>query len=314
MGKLAELTTPPGWQQAESGLLVPQTCDMNIMMGVVALMSGGGAGGGGDQTLLGLITAAGLTTDLFLCLDAGDADCTNGTNQTFSDVSGAGNHFYRGANNTATTDDPTFNGTAGNITATWDFDGGDIMRLVAASNPTAIENLHKNNANFTILCGMKLGATTTQAVMGTRGGGFVPGFELRIGDSGATMRLGIDTGAGSFNALDKTGGSTFGTAAFTIWGVSINEAAGAGGGFLYKDGNYNQVSAANTFDATYASPSSSAAGYKMEIGAAGNGAQKVPNGTRIGFVAMWSRALSKANLDTLFGATSDIGLRARYGL
>lgn len=52
--------------------------------------------------------------------------------------------FYRGATSSATTDDPTFNGSVGTAGAYWTFDGGDFFKLVGA-NTTFAKGLHKSS-------------------------------------------------------------------------------------------------------------------------------------------------------------------------
>jgi len=91
-------------------------------------------------------------------------------------------------------------------------------------------------------------------------------------------------------------------------GCSLDEATGAGGGFLYLDGNYDQVGSSNTWDATMSSPSTTAA-TPFGIGARPNGIQDLPANTRIGGVMIWEgEALTKAEMDTIFNAT-----RKRFG-
>ena len=60
---------------------------------------------------------------------------------------------YLGGTASPSTDDPTFNGTAGSPSATWGFDGGDDF-LTANGNNTFLNNLHKTDSNkqdFTII-------------------------------------------------------------------------------------------------------------------------------------------------------------------
>lgn len=79
-------------------------------------------------------------------LDATDADSYPGSGQTWANLiaspaDGSGQtdfDVWRGGSSSASTDDPTFNGTAGDSAAYWSFDGGDFFRctLSAANQPT----------------------------------------------------------------------------------------------------------------------------------------------------------------------------------
>lgn len=51
--------------------------------------------------------------------------------------------FYLGATSSATTDDPTFTGSAGSQSAYWALDGGDWWTLKSGVNTTFLKNLHK---------------------------------------------------------------------------------------------------------------------------------------------------------------------------
>lgn len=73
------------------------------------------------ESALAAITRLNLSSGLKLCLDAGDAASYPGTGQSWLDVSGQANNFFLGANNTVTTDDPSFSGTPGGLTANESF-------------------------------------------------------------------------------------------------------------------------------------------------------------------------------------------------
>ena len=82
--------------------------------------------------------------------DATISDSYSGTGQTWANIettpadgsSQTDYDLYRGATSGASTDDPTFNGTAGNEAAYWSFDGGDAFKKQAA-NTAFLSNLHK---------------------------------------------------------------------------------------------------------------------------------------------------------------------------
>lgn len=262
----------------------------------------------GGGTLQNVLSSLGLTTNLKLSLDAGDAaSYTSG--QKWLDRSGNGHDFFRGADVTETTDDPTFNGTVGSPGSSTYFslDGGDFFRY-DTTNEAWMENLHKDNAIFTIVCFYyQPGGGGEIEILGTHGGSAA---DIGIGlESQATVNLSIGDGSGAF-ALDVTGDTAVADDAWHMVGVSLNEATGAGGGFLYLDGAYNQVSASDTFNSAYATPSSSNADFTMELGTEGNGATPSSSGSRLACIAIWEgTALSKANMDAIW-----VAMRGRFGL
>ena len=99
------------------------------------------------------IVDASLTSGLQLCLDAGSASSYDGSSQKWLDLSGNGQDFFRGADGSATTDDPTFNGSAGGLSSSeyFSLDGGDFFRYDAA-NTAAMNGVHHNNAFSAAAC------------------------------------------------------------------------------------------------------------------------------------------------------------------
>lgn len=283
------------------------------MLSVTSLSGFGGSGAFGP-TLLQAIQAAGLTSNLVLCLDAGDgASYLSGTK--WLDVSGNGYDFNFGDGSTSTTY-PAFTGSVGSRSAYWLFDGGDYFTY-DSPNETWMQNLHKNNASFSFISGYFLPqAGGDFALFGTLGTGalgpdygnigIVFGPDARgIASDVTEIAVGKGTGssAGGANAAYPT------TNAWYIDGVSLNEATGAGGGFLYRNGGYLQVGGADTWDATYSSPSASNATNTAQIGSAGGGTNPAHSGCRLSFLAAWSTALTKGNFDTLHAS-----LRGRLNL
>ena len=120
----------------------------------------------------------------------------------------------------------------------------------------------------------------------------------------------VAPGDNSTHTLTKLSDAVMGVDAWHLFGVSIDEATGAGGGFLFKDGDYDQVGSADTFDATYTSPSASNATYTLEIGATEQGNRKLASGSRVAGVMVWEGGIiTKANMVTLWNAQKD-----RFGL
>ena len=79
---------------------------------------------------MNILTSNSLTTNLKLCLDAGDINSYSGSGQKWLDRSGLGHDFFLGVDGSANTDDPTFNGSPGNASSNEYFsvDGGDFFR------------------------------------------------------------------------------------------------------------------------------------------------------------------------------------------
>lgn len=259
--------------------------------------------GGGQQTLFQAITAAGLTSNLQLCLDAGDAaSYTSGTK--WLDRSGNGYDFFLGTD--GTTDAPTLNGGAGNRGAYWS--GVTKYFTYDTTNEVWMQNLHKDNAAFTCIYIM-YAAGTNPAAFGTSDGTVATniGVSFYVAST-SPPKIYVANGTGGA-ALEVNGDTTPAANAYHMVGVSLNEATGAGGGFLYTDGAYNQVSASDTFNSAYSSPSASSATYKMNVAALGNGGTPLSANERLGAIAIWSSALTKANLDSIFALQ-----RARYGI
>ena len=266
----------------------------------------------GDDSLLGIITALGLQSNLKLCLDAGDLVSYSGSGQSWLDRSGGGYDWFRGADGSATATDPTFNGTAGGLSLSeyWSFDGGDYFTY-DTTNEAWMSNIHKDNAAFTMLFIMyPIAGTSNQRVWSNTNTSSEVGSELLI-TSSETLQFYTTNGSGGYPINKTTDGSVSGSA-WQFIAVSLNEATGAGGGFFWRNGAYMQVSSADTFDSTANTPSSSAATYTTKIGTDGNVANSgfFNNGTRLAGVAIWEGTrLTKANLDDLYSR-----LRGRFGL
>lgn len=260
----------------------------------------------GSALLNNVITAVGLRTNLKLCLDSGDAaSYTSG--QSWLDRSGNGYDFFLGVSGSATATDPTFSGTPGSPQAYWTFDGGDFFRYDSVIE-TWMNNLHKNNAAFTILAffykdgsdeRMCFGGTGARDTFNFTGIDFFDevGLMIQVGDSTVTTVL----SAMADNQVPAA--SWHGVA------VSLNEATGAGGGFFWRDGGYEQVAAANTWDSTYVTPTAGSASFTMEIAAFGDAVQPTHAGQRLACVAMWDVALTKAQLDSIW-----VRMRGRFGI
>lgn len=262
----------------------------------------------GNQPLIDIITGLGLTSGLKLCLDAGDAASYDPAVQTdkWLDTSGNGCDFFRGSGTGSDAADPTFNGTAGNLSANefFSFDGGDFLRY-DSTNEAWMNNLHKNNAVYTIFSVFYIPYSTTssQVFFGTRGR--YQGVSARCVISTDITELGVWQNLGGAN-LNVTTPNTRNPSGFSTYGLSVDEPTGAG--VVNLDGT------TTTFTATYTGTTSSTkpAGT-CTIGARTEDAsndQILQNGAKIAMTAVWEgTALSSAQLESLRNA-----VRGRYGI
>jgi hypothetical protein len=256
------------------------------------------------RSLLESIQGVGLTDGLKLCLDAGDADSfTSG--QTWFDRSGGGYDFLRGSTSAAQATDPTFNGTVGQLSANefWSLDGGDFFTL-GQSNPTWVNNLHKNNAVWSFGAWVYLPSPTTQTgIFGTAAGlawGSGAIGVIAYTANSARHRIAVSNQTTITLLMESTG--TIPASAWTFLSGSINEPTGQG--FVGIDGVMEAASS------TYDSPATGNAGYTLQLGTRGNGDSKMPNGSRLAMLAVWQgSALSVAGMQDIYGAT-----KGRFGL
>jgi len=259
-----------------------------------------------------ILTDLSLTTDLKLCLDAGDAaSYTSG--QPWLDRSGGGYDFNRGEDSGSASDDPTFNGTAGGLSKGeyFELDGGDYFRYDSA-NEAWMNALHLNGAIYSVMTWMYLtGASANYQIFMTSLASLDHGMQwgLNSGGGGNAPQFNVVRGnSPSGKALQVELGSAIPGPGWVFVGVSIDEPTGSGGGFFYANGDYNQYSGADTFDATYASPSTADATTRPHIGSTGYTSPSFdPDGTRYAITAVWQGGtpLTKGNYDSVWSASRD---------
>lgn len=246
----------------------------------------------GAPTLYSMIVHAGLTSGLHICLDAADPASYDGSSQTWTDRSGNSTDFFRGATSGSEATDPTFNGTSRVYTngTYFSVDGGDYFRK-AAANSTAINNLHKNNAAFTLLWFMRTPSSFAAApgLFGTSAGATAKlGVDIIIQSDG-TLQFGAERGVGGSGALLENSTLTLSTGTDYVLGLTVDEAATTGA--WYYNGS------TESFTSTYTSPSASNATHTAEIFAIGNGVLPMGSGGRLYGFAVWGgTALSTANI------------------
>lgn len=234
------------------------------------------------SSLIDILGALGLTTNLKLCLDAGDS-ASYASGQKWLDRSGGGYDFFLGSDGTSGTNDPTFNGTPGGLSNAeyFSFDGGDYLTYDAA-NEAWMNNLHKNNARSAGFAWVYITSSGgNKSIFGTNGG--VPGANIGVHFIvGATMNLiyrSINTTIP--NSLDRDWAASIPTNQWVFLAYNHNEGGGAGQSFLYFDGT------TDTFDGAVPVPSASDATYTMQVGARGNNNGAAASGSRIGMLGIW---------------------------
>lgn len=147
-------------------------------------------------------------------LQAQKAASYPGSGQSWSSLQQAGGYqFYRGATDSASTDDPTFNGTADTAAAYWSFDGGDRFKLAAGSNPAFFNKLHNNTASWWVAMAFRTPAviSTTMVLFSTQESNSASshGFSLYMAStSGGTLRYMQANGSSTFQTLGALSGST----------------------------------------------------------------------------------------------------------
>ena len=263
-----------------------------------------------NQKLITVLTQLGLTGNLKLCLDAGDGDSFTAGDK-WLDRSGGGYDFHRGEDATTDGTEPTFNGTAGALSANEYFSVAskpDYFRYDSTVE-SWMDNLFHDNADWAFLCWYWPSSntpTTTNVIFDTTGdvSGSNGVFSDFTGASGNRLRL----------LVQKTGATPLSVTADDVslpldqWhfvGARISEAGGAGASFFYRDGGYWQVSAADTFNGAYTAPGVGASNDTMHLLASGDQAFAAANGTRIAMLAMFEGGgLTKANFDAIYDATN----------
>lgn len=249
-----------------------------------------------------------LSTDLKLCLDAGDIASLPAASTKWLDTSGNGYDFNRGSTTSGESSDPTIVGTPGGLSSGeyLSFDGGDYLTY-DTTNEAWMQTLHKNNAVFTVSFwgyypSGGVGSATARGPLGTLGGGSNTGMSWFNGSTDKFSVTVRNSGADCLSTPSTAMVPDKGT--WGMYSVTLAEALGAAGGAQYKNG-----ALVETFDATYASPSTGNATGVMQIGAGGSSVAYFPSGMRLGQFCVWTRALTADELYALFQATRD-----RYGV
>lgn len=274
------------------------------------------AGGAGDSTFLGDLVAAGIGgSNLELCLDMGALGTYSGSGQDINDLTANGVNFYRGADNTATTDDPTFNGTAGDLSSSeyFSFDGGDYFTKSSANN-TFLNTLHQNNAKWAwagwIYFPASIGTTHVFSTVNNPSGR--EGVFVGTNSASKSTVEAANASASSFSKVADA--ANVKALAWNFMATAIDEAGGAVSYFYLGNatfGNgYDQAGASDQWDAAFSSPGT-ANGSILQLGTRRDTTGLFPSGTRLGMVAMWNGGTlpTKAQFDTFYASS-----KTRWGL
>lgn len=235
-----------------------------------------------DPTLLGILTRLGLTGSLQLCLDAGDI-LSYASGQQWTDRSGNGNHFNRGTTSASEAADPTFNGTAGNLSESeyWSFDGGDLFQETAAQ--TFADGWMQDGSKFTLL------SLVYPPSAGFSADCFI--FSTRADEHAILCTSANKLAYAPFFTLG-TSSNSFTGAAWNFAAVSYDENGGAAGSFLRLG------STVTTFNGNIGG---SAASGANSVGS-GN-AHQIQNTTRMSMLAAWNGVnLTAAQISSIYDA------------
>lgn len=246
----------------------------------------------------------GVGNDLQLCLDASDARSYDGSSQVWNDLSAVPYNWNRGADASATSTDPTFNGSAGGFSSGeyWSFDGGDYFTPVTGVTNAFFQSVHKPGALFTLAAWVRLGAVgpTNQYIAGNTASRSVRGFLW--GFASTNGRLRFATANGSVLFVDATATSLSVPAAGQWYFFAIAVDAAASSGRHYMNG------AEHSFSPNYGAASATDGPNTLSVGAT-MATLPLTNTSRMASFAAWSTALTKAELDMIFDRT-----RGKFGV
>lgn len=239
---------------------------------------------------------AGLQANLQVCLDPASIDSWPGSGQTLFDISGNNRDFFLGATGSVSTDDPTFNGTAGLLDSSSYFssDGGDGFKKTTV-NDTFFDSLHKAGAAWTIIY-IEYYTSAYGPGMCTQAGAFATNSTaIGICTWVTSLRPGFSVGNGSATVGTNviTSGSPMATSTMLLVGLGYRYNSATSRDFIgYVNGTYQNTN--------YTSPSftpSASAANQAALGIAGS--SFLGSGRRIYGLMMFDKVLSQAEFDAL---------------
>lgn len=255
----------------------------------------------------GLSSMAGVVASCVFDLDATIGASYGGSGQTWANLvaapaDGAAQtdyDFYLGADNTATTDDPAFNGSAGSPSAYFSFDGGDRFSIKAGSNTSFLSGLHKTTGGTDWTC---VAALYTNNVTAAN-----PVINTQTSVSGVGLRCYIDSSE-MLTHTQRTGGAT---STVSSTPTAIATATPVIAAFAHSHGTNKTKFWVNTATGvevshTYGTTTANAS-LPMTIGWMPN-SQPAENGMRLYAVSMFNAYLSDGNITSVIAAYN-----ARHG-
>lgn len=263
------------------------------------------------QPMRAIEMVVGMRENLQCVLDAGDAASAPSSATSWLDLSGNGQDFFLGTTGGADANDPSsFQGQVGrcSINEYWSMSNvdPDCFRYDSA-NETWMENIHKDNAKFTIVLIPRFnagGGGANGGYCGTRGAAAGrTGFHISH-DASNFVNFQV-TNAGT-SVISVTSTRAVLTAnRFTFVAVSVDEASGTG---IMQVNDLQQ-----DFTSTYSSPAAGAASSTMELCTRGNLNTPEGNGDGMAGFFAWDRNLQAHELRNLYRqARIRWGIQANY--
>jgi hypothetical protein len=247
------------------------------------------------------LTTLSLTGDCEVCLDAGDSTSYPGSGTKWLDISGNGHDFFLGAAASVDGDEPTFNGVSGGLSSSeyFTYDGSNDMFQYDTTVPAFAQSWHKNNADFTIIFWHYFdSANAGQIICTFTGSGHTnTGMTIQAGGYQSHQFVCANgTSSPPLNFIADTPPLGGAYAGWRMTGLSLDEAAGAGGSFWVENDQYHQYSASDTFDGTYTAPDAGACDGELMLG--------IPDsGRKTAGVMFFSSSLTKAEMDSIYNQT-----------
>jgi hypothetical protein len=256
------------------------------------------------RSLYSTIVKLGLSSNLQLCLDAGDAESYDGTSQKWLDRSGGGYDFFRGTDGTSQASDPTFNGTAGNVSSSEYFsgDGADYFSYDSTIE-TWMQNLGKTGNSVTVFAHVYVPSNNRVTIFGTASDTASHGAVFNYSETATQMLYAVCRSDGSAFISYGGVGPTLSPPFLAAVGFAMTLGTSQDYTIHYNGTNYNGTSAASP------AVSSTNPSNNMKIFARGNTSLISASGSRIYDLAIWSSKLADADITALHEATRD-----RYGL
>lgn len=261
----------------------------------------------GAQSLKSIIDDLGLTTNLKLCLDAGDIASYNPAVQTarWLDTSGNENHFFRGSSTTGDSNEPIFNGTAGGLSSNeyWSFDSS--LRYFIYDGPVQpwMQNISRDNAKFSCFYIVDLPSTQEQTIFCTKNSSTVAAAGSRLSARSTDAQLFLNIANGTAGAFEVLSGVSGGFMGFHAVGLTLDEAA------TYSI-TLNESVKVNSSSAAYANPSTSGESVMTLCSANTGGSLRFASGAKFYCFAMWEGStLTTSNLIAIYN-----GIKSRFGL